>query len=368
MGFVLYSIITIISVLLAYRVAGLRAYGNTEKRGIRQEKIDRICMGAIFIILFGASALRIYTGNDYQTYINHFHDIVCGNFVVTERGFNLIVTAIYNFFTEEYYLVVFAVFAFLTVAVFLKALYDQSVDFPMTFFFFMTLGIYFQTYNTVRYYFALAIVLFSMRYILRKQYIRFLVTILIASLFHKTALIVLLFYPLAYVCWKRWQLFLVGIFALTGLVFQEQYMEIFIRLYPSYVNEEEYLASGSISIINILRSLAVLVFAIYVIGKNKDWKNRELRFYYHLNLGALALYLCFFFIPFASRIGYYLNISHLFFIPALIKAMPDEKLKTICRRLALLAGAVYFLAFLYKATAINVRILPYSSWLWTEIR
>ncbi len=388
MGYILYSMITILSIWLAFHVAGLRRRAVVSlgrRRAVwgsidRQGKLDQICMAALFLLLVGASALRIYTGNDYQTYISHFHDIYRGNYVVTERGFNLVVTAVYRFFQKECYLVIFGIFAFLTVGVFLKALYDQSVDFSMSFFLFMMLGAYFQTYNTVRYYFALAIVLYSMRYILRKQYIRFLITILIASLFHKTALIVIPLYLLAVIRWKWQHLMIAGLLAISGLFFQEQYMTLFVRLYPSYVNEEEYLASGGFSIINVLRCAVVLAFSLYALKGNKEWyADRELRFYFQLNLGALALYLCFSFVPFLSRIGYYLNISHLFFLPALLKAMPEKVRpqvkgsrknigkREICRCLILLAGVIYFLMFLYKASAVNVRILPYHSWLWTEI-
>lgn len=388
MGYILYSAITILSVWIAFHVAGLRRRSVVSlggRRAIwgsidRQGKLDQICMTALFLLLAGASALRIYTGNDYQTYISHFHDIYRGNYVVTERGFNLIVTAVYTFFQKECYLVIFALFALLTVGVFLKALYDQSVDFPMSFFLFMMLGTYFQTYNTVRYYFALAIVLYSMRYVIRKQYIRFLITILIASLFHKTALIAIPLYLLAAIRWKWQHLMIAGLLAVSGLFFQEQYMALFIRLYPSYVNEEEYLASGGFSIVNVFRCAAVLLFSLYALKWDKEWYvDRELRFYFQLNLGALALYLCFSFVPFLSRIGYYLNISHLFFLPILLRGIPEKaqllivgkmgnvSKKRICRYLILLAGVIYFLMFLYKATAVNVRILPYHSWLWTEI-
>lgn len=393
MGYILYISIAVLSVWLACRVAGLRSlrtfsspdgWGMVSGNVSRQGKIDQICMTAIFLLLAGASAFRINTGNDYQTYISHFHDIYRGNYVVTERGFNLVVTLVYRFFQKECYLVLFALFAFLTAGVFLKALYDQSVDFKMSFFLFMALGAYFQTYNTVRYYFALGIVLFSMRYILRKQYIRFLAAILIASLFHKTALIVIPMYLLAAIRWKWQHLLIAGILALSGLFFQEQYMELFVRLYPSYAEEEEYLASGGFSIINVLRCAAVLAFSLYVflyvLKGNKEWYgDMETRFYFQLNLGALALYLCFSFVPFLSRIGYYLNISHLFFLPVLLKAIPEKaklpagrkgkviRQKKLCTWLVLLAGGIYFLMFLYKASEVNVRILPYHSWLWTDI-
>lgn len=396
-GVILYITITIFSIGIASKVAGSRAFlgatleteGKGNPRGTRQYMIDRICMCGLLVLLAGVSALRIYTGNDYQTYINHFHDIVCGNYVVTEPGFNLVVTAIYGFFEKEYYLVVFGLFAVLTVAVFLRAMYRQSVDFVTTFYLFMTLGIYFQTFNTVRYYFALAIVLYGMGELLRKNYLSFVFLVLIAALFHKTALVVLPLYLLAYIPWKKWMYVLAGCASLTGLFWEDEYMQLFIRLYPSYVNEEEYLASGGFSPINIIRCIGVLAFSFIVfycvkkndhdgdeIEKNKDAKKiiakqimtrQEMEFYFRLNLGALVLYTCFSFVPFLSRIGYYLSISHIFFLPALLMLIENcPKNRKIWRYLIWGAGILYFLIFLYKASAMNVRILPYSSWLWKE--
>lgn len=364
---ILYITVAVISLMIASKIETqdkdtlLIRNGKSDNR---QGVINRICLLGLFALLFVVSALRIHTGNDYQTYIDRFHDIVCGNYVVTEKGFNLVVIAIYRFFQKEAYLVVFAVFAFLTVFVFLKALYEQSVDFKWSFFLFMALGIYFQSFNTVRYYFVLALVLYSMRYVVKREYAKFVLFILLASLFHKSALIVLPLFLLANLPWKKRYLVMVGVFALSGLFLEDFYLEILLRLYPSYVEEEEYLTAGGFSLINILRSLAVLVLSL-TCYKEAVGENRENRFYFYLNLGALAIYTCFSFIPFVSRIGYYLNISHLFFVPALIPHLPGNK--KVWKLLLIVAGILYFAAFLYKATEINIRILPYSSWLGENI-
>ena len=356
-GYAFYIIIALVSCFVAFRVRDREGHVLA----------DRIRLSIIFWILFLASALRIYTGNDYRTYIYHFHDSYRDIFVVTEPGFNAVAKYVYKFFDEEYFLILFALFAFVTILFFLKALYEQSSDFGMSFMLFMAYGLYFQTYNTVRYYMALAIVFYAMRFVRDRQYVKFLLAVLVAALFHKTAIAVLLIYP---VCRMRWQIYhyvLIVIAGISGLVFKSQYMELFVRLYPSYKNEPEYLASGGMSIINILRVAAVIAFAIVIMSlcKKEHEKNEAVRFYFQMNVAALVLYLCFSFVPFLSRLGYYLIISQVLLIPELIKMSEGLKLnvKKVLVAGVTLCAAAYFGMFMYKATAENVKILPYSTWL-----
>lgn len=359
---ILYCIIVAASVWIACQVKYIdKVQGKGDRLRSRQWVVNRICLTGIFALLFGVSVLRIRTGNDYQTYIDHFHDIVCGNFVVTEKGFNLIVTAIYRFLDGEYYLVIFGVFAFFTILIFLAGLYRQSVDFKMSFFLFMTLGLYFQTFNTVRYYLALAIVVYAMYDLLHQHYMKFVLWIVLASLFHKSVLVVLVLFFVAKCTWKWWHYLILGMLGITGLVAKNGYMKLLLWLYPSYVNEEEYLLGTGISYVNIARCLAVIVLCL-LYYKYSLKNSRECRFFFQLNVGALILYSCFFFVPFVSRIGYYLNVSQLFLIPMILKDMPKKHRKwwTI---IIVLAGVGYFILFLQRAAEINIRILPYTTWL-----
>ena len=84
-----------------------------------------------------------------------------------------------------------------------------------------------------------------------------------------------------------------------------------------------------------------------------------------MNVAALVLYLCFSFVPFLSRLGYYLIISQVLLIPELIKMSEGLKLnvKKVLVAGVTLCAAAYFGMFMYKATAENVKILPYSTWL-----
>lgn len=371
----------------------------------RQQLTNKVCLWAIFIILFALSACRLNVGNDYARYVEFMHLVNCDAYVPTEIGFNLLVKLIYGMSGFENFLLVFAVYSFVTVLLFLLALYEQSDEFPLSFFLFMTLGYYFQTFSTVRYYLALAIALYSMKFVLRRQWGRFLLLVLLGATFHKSLLVVIPLYFLASLRWKKWQLALAALFSTTFLFMQDFYLKVVVFLYPTY-EDTEYLEGGT-SYINILRCAAVLAFAgiVYLMerrgqtaalaagGENEAAgsagscmdravpKNDErvtnraktlteeprFWFYLYLNLGALVLYTLCSFLPIISRIGYYLTVSQILFLPMLLGRVRDERWRRLFRAGILLAALLYFAMYLSRAANDGVLVLPYKTFLFHDM-
>lgn len=376
---ILYITVAAVTTLLAGMVncrPALQPYRIT-----RQQMCNRVCLSAVFVILSALSACRLNVGNDYARYVEFMHLVNCDAYVPTEIGFNLLVKLLYGLSGFENYLLVFAVYAFVTVGIFLLAMYEQSEDFPLTFFLFMALGYYFQTFSTVRYYLALALALYSMKFVLRGQWGRFLVLILLGSAFHKSLLVVIPLYFLATLPWKKWQLAVGALFCTTFLFCQDFYLKLVVLLYPTY-EDTEYLEGGT-SYINILRCTAVLVFAGIVY-----WQERRLRgkaeiskedaevrdglaaaehFYFYLNLGALVLYVFCSFLPIISRIGYYLTISHLFYLPLLLGRLRDGRWRSVFRVGILLAAILYFMIYMSRAGNDGTLILPYKTFLFHDM-
>lgn len=201
---ILYSLVAVLAVGLSLPVDN--HYENKGFLYTRQQILNRLCLVSVFLLLFLVSALRLNVGNDYAKYVEFMHLIRCDAVVPTEFGFNWVVKILYGISGFENYLLVFAVFAFATIYLFLKAIYQQADSFPFSFFLFMALGYYFQTFNTVRYYLALAIALFAIPYVLRKEWGKFILLILLGATMHKSLLVVIPLYFLASRCWKKWQL------------------------------------------------------------------------------------------------------------------------------------------------------------------
>lgn len=345
-------------------------------RRTRKSFQNRLLITGIFWILFLMMALRFDIGNDYRQYTQTAHEAYVGGYVVTETGFNWLVRLLYWLAGGEYYELVFAVFAFVTLLFFLKAFARQSASFSQTFFLFMTLGLYFQTFNTVRYYLALSIALFSMKYVLEKDSLKFVFWIGIAALFHKSVLLVLPVYWIASFAWKRWQI-VAGLLASAACFLGKSIvLKIALVLYPSYKNTI-YLEGGG-SWTSTLRTLAVLALYVwFVYGYwhtceervlNEQKWYRELRFYGQLNLLALVTGTFFSFLPVVTRISYYFGVSQLFMIPLILQNIKEQKIRRRMTAMIFAACILYFVIFLLQAHQDGVKLLPYKSWLFETER
>jgi len=334
------------------------------RRMTRQQACNIVVAVAIFALLAGISACRIAVGNDYWVYRYQFNLIMQNRHVSYEWGFNLVVWLIQSLFGYDNYLPVFGFFSVLTAYFFVKALYDQAEWFAATVFLLMTSGYYFSSLNSVRYYFVLAIALYAMKYVLRRQYAVFVVWILFASCFHKSILIVIPVYLFA--MWlagrkiSKWLYWAGGIFLGSLVIFKDFYREIIFIFYPYY--EGSVFDVVDISVTNIAKSAAVLVLCL-LFYKTAIKDHVQNRFYFFLNLAGLAVYTFGSFIPEVSRIGYYFVAAQIFLIPGVLIRIPDKRWRvfwTVCVAAAFIG---YFALFLNSAYDTSIRLLPYRNWI-----
>ncbi len=364
--------LTIVTVLFALCVKSREytdvrvgiARGGAAGNCTRERARSNVAEFAIFCLLTGVSACRIAVGNDYWPYRFNFRLIAQERHVSSEFGFNLIVKWMQDIFGYDNYLPIFALFSFLTVLFFVRALHAMAGDYAFSLFLLMTGGYYFNSLNTVRYYLALAIALYSMQYVLRKEYGKFVLWILFGTIFHKSILLVIPMYLtarfLASARLKKWHYALGGLL-LSSLIFcQNLYREIVFYFYPYY--RDSAFDTGNISWANVAKCAGTLVLCALCYRRSlKD--NETNRFYFFLNVAGLAVYPCGSFIPEVSRVGYYLIISQVFLLPQLLHEMPKGWLRRLMTAGVIGAFTVYFVLLLKGMYATDIRLLPYLNWI-----
>ena len=319
---------------------------------------------AIFCLLTGVSACRIAVGNDYWVYRDNFNLIAQNRHVSSEFGFNYIVKWIQQLFGYDKYLPVFAFFSVLTVFFLVKALHDQAGNYAFSLFLLMTSGYYFNSLNSVRYYLALAVALYAMKYVLRGEYLKFILWIAAGAIFHKTILLVIPVYLvaryLAGVRLKTWH-FGVGAVLVLSLIFgQDIYRAILFKIYPFYENSS--FDNGQLSYVNIGKCLCVLVLCLICYQRSiRD--NLMNRFYFFLNLLGLMAFCCGSFVPEVSRVGHYMIVSQVFLLPRVLSDMKKGWFKRLCNVGVVGAFSLYFVMLLRGMYAVDVRLLPYLNWI-----
>lgn len=379
---ILYSLIAAITILLACRVKTSEydsiPLNDAGKRGIllgyttRQKAQNALCLVSVFVILTLLAALRHEVGNDYGTYVVTCHEIFQRGYVVTEPGYNLVVRILYTLSGKEDYLLMFAVFGAAIVAIFLKVLKDQSDSFAIAFFVFMTMGFYFRSFNTVRYYFALAIAVFALRYLVEikpEGLFKFFFLILFAATFHKSVLVVIPMYFIARIPWKRWGLIPLAAVSLVAGLLHNQIMAVAVKLYPSYANTV-YLEEVHTVTENAAPILGcIFVIALSAICYKDAIKDRiDNRMYLNMNLMAVALYISCYWLPLVTRFAYYLTTTQILLLPNIICSIRDEKKKQRVTIAVVIFCILYFLYFLRSADQVGIRVLPYKSWLFYDHR
>ncbi len=348
---------------VAGRIQGGRAFG--EPCGLqRRQAGNLIAETAVYCLLAGVSACRIAVGNDYWVYRDNFKLIAQGRHVSSEIGFNLVVDWMQELFGYDQYLPIFGLFSLVTVFFFVKALHDQGTDYAFSLFLLLTGGYYFNSLNSVRYYLALAVALYAMKYVLRGEDGKFILWIAAGAAFHKSILLVIPVYLaarlLAQAKLKKWH-YGAGALLLLSLVFgQNFYREIIFRFYPYYENSA--FDNGELSYVNIAKCAAVLALCLicYQRSLKEDLMNR---FYFFLNLAGLVVYCCGSFIPEVSRVGYYMIVSQTFLLPRLLRDIRRGWFCTLCYVGVIGAFAGYFVVLLYKMYDVDVRLLPYLNWI-----
>lgn len=364
-----YITLTVLTVLLAWFVNN-REYVQVNISGRKKPGFDRqqtanlLAVAAIGFLLIVISAGRIAVGNDYWVYRQNFRIIANNGPISSEVGFNVVVWLLVRIFGYDNYVPIFAVFSIVTVCLFLKSMWDQAEWFAGSVFLFMTGGYFFSSMNSIRYYLAVAFCMYAMKYVLRKEYLKFILLICLAALFHKSVLVVIPIYLAARFLAERkipkWIYILGGAVITSMICFQDFYRRIIFFFYPYYENSA--FDNGDVSFTNIAKCLGVFVLCCicYQYALKDNVNNR---FYFLLNVGALILYTFGSFIPEISRIGYYLIVSQVFLIPSVLIRVERKGLRILFTAGVAVFFAAYFAIFLRTASGAGVRLLPYSNWI-----
>ncbi|MGK4060625.1 EpsG family protein [Loigolactobacillus coryniformis] len=281
-----------------------------------------------------------------------------------ELGFILLNKLIYHFTNNPRWLLII-VALIVVVAVWLFINYF-SQDVSLSLVLFLTLGIFADSLNSMRQILALAFVLISYTYIDRNKYVSLLLIIL-AALFHKTALFALAIIPLSYVKFNKKTIGILSVITLFIFVSFNTILTIFFKSFTSYSGYVDALSDGAARNATLLNGLIDLIIVIfcYMCGRINQVQGMKLTQYGNETFYLLLIFIsfCIYIVSFRysqlSRLSNYFSCVYLFMIPNSISLI-----KTPIRRLLLKYTVVIF-AISYFITIQLFRpewsrIVPYS--------
>ena len=216
---------------------------------------------------------------------------------------------------------------------------------PFVFFFlFITLGTYHFFETGLRQALAMVICLLAVDFVKNKKLIPFILLVLLAYFFHKSALVFLLIYPLCAIKKYDWIIFIYAILAVVFVLGFTTFQNFFNQLL-GYDYDVEETGNGGIF---MLFAVALFAYSFFMTYDKKDKEKTE-TVILHLSLIAVVFWLLRLISRTAERVSYYYIFGLYIYFSQAVKYDKD-KLSSLLKWLLVLASLVLFV---YRNMGVN---------------
>jgi transmembrane protein EpsG len=270
-------------------------------------------LSGIALVMF--AGLRNKVGVDYDSYVNKFSEIQLGSNLQDLEPMNMLLINFAHLISANDYLI-FLLYSAITLSGIFYFSKRVSISKEISIFTFMTISIfYFSTFNIVRQWAAISMMLFAITSLLDRKYYRMVGFIALASMIHLSALLLVVIPFLAVRFSRMWVLVMVlsagllaelALFIIEKLPFSHYLVEafrsdrvgslpifliyvfflIFSLLLLGYFNPKKQLARHELIILNMCLMSAFILFMGFVIGLDFQTTMRA-NVYFSIQLIAL---------------------------------------------------------------------------------
>ncbi|WP_341480441.1 EpsG family protein [Clostridium cibarium] len=249
----------------------------------------------------------------------------------------------------------FFVNAFITIFLFSKTIKEYSKDNWLSLIIFLCFPLfYLNSLSVIRFFTALAITFYGFRYIERRKFIKYLIFVVLASMFHKTALIAIVFYFVYNLNLKISKLVvLLTLLPVLSILFNKA----IIRYFPRYMvyTQLTSIQEGTKAIIVLI----ILAIVLLIFRKKIICGDTVVNGYYNIFFTGLSIYLMF---SSQGTMGHRLSLYGTIFSILLISEVLS-KLKINRDRFVIKIG-IYLLCilmFLYTVYIGSGTYIPYRT-------
>lgn len=233
-----------------------------------------------------------------------------------------------------------------------RFIYKYSNNASLSFILFFSLNYFAMEFTLLRHCIAMAIVLFSYDFIVKKQKIKFVITVLIAALFHKTAILFLVAYPISYFKTGYKNFLAIGISLIASATIGKKLLLFAITI----LKHKKYLAymdSESSSLTFFFMNL--LIYLVIFFGFRKKPKNTNYNALMNIYTVGICVSTGTIFLGEAFRLCTYFMIFSIIIVPNMLSMIKDSN----SRVFVIFIFDVLLIAYFFLFTMNNNCIYPY---------
>lgn len=223
----------------------------------------------VFFMIFILAALRFDVGWDYISYYdfiekNHkFYEAQISRLEPFNQG--LIITSQFLNFTQFFFIVT----SFIICQAFYKTFRKYSSDFAVSTLLFLSLPIFFfNSLSIIRQFVAIAVVLYAIPYVITRKFFKFSIVLVIAVMFHKSAIIAL---PIYFLYDKKIQFYVYPILYVLGFFSSDLLYWLVELILPQYLKFlDKSIGEGGDMVLLLFQVLGfILLFFVDRLKQNK---------------------------------------------------------------------------------------------------
>ena len=237
-----------------------------------------------------------------------------------------------------------------------KGIHNISTNIFLSVYLFVSMYLYYYSFNVIRQCIAVAICFFGYKYLLNRNLIKYALCVFMAAQFHTTAYIMLPVYFI-YILAKQKKLFLIFlVISYFVIVFINPFINFALRILPRYIGYlDSFYMDSFVGMRYVLVYGAVVMFGLFIALKYKIDKKFLLEFLFICLAFVLNILTVYGFAMFA-RLAWYFTIYSIIFIPNCMSKISNKHMKVV---LYILVFSTTFIYHFYFLSVNYHRITPY---------
>lgn len=266
-----------------------------------------------------------------------------------EIGFRLLVKLL-GYLNIGFYgfQVLYSVFIYTTLGIFFNR-YSNKIAFSV--FFFVTFRVFFFGMTAIRQMIAISIILISVKYILKRKFVKYLIFVLLASTFHLTSAVFILLYFMPFKKMDLKALVKTGLISLPVIIGANYILILALSIFPKYSSYLTRVESYD-GIFVYLQTIFIFVFLILGFVQNKNNRepvniiNSSERLMLNATLYSFLLSLLSTYINIAGRVSKYLYIFIAVYTTMNFQAIKNSRERLIAKYVIISLLLIYYYTIL----------------------
>lgn len=333
--------------------------------------LDKKILFIFFIFFYVLFAFRSQdVGNDTKAYIEVFNMIKNFTWPKMREGHGRYEIGFLYYIKllsciSIHHQILFIVSGILIIISSYKLIVNYSNFILLSVFLFFTMRIFDDSMNILRQYLAISCIIYSYKYLRKKRIFLFVLWVLVASLFHKSAIVFLLAWFANNVKITKTIIFIWVISLFLGLVIPQYIIPLLFNygILPGYYKSSEYFSEGKIApFLMLLISMLICLFAL--LYKSYRYPNKKDGIFDNKNMLIFQMLATTFFVfnlQFAIliRCAAYFHSFSIILLPNTLKCIKNKGSFKFLFGIILLFFILYFIIIVTYRSDWN-RVYPYS--------